>query len=170
MYKCVKGLRTLLKNICHKFQWIQGIWAAGTLTFLVAQRYRIRLHCRRPQFDPWVRKIPWRRAWQPTPVFLPEESMDRGAWQATVHRVTELDTIEMTYHACVTFFYKSFVTHSAVKLQRFGIKMLNMEEPQIIGSAADKKKNVALKRSKWDSLLLHLPSVMKYGFGEPLFL
>ena len=21
-------------------------------------------------FDPWVRKIPWRRAWQPTPVFL----------------------------------------------------------------------------------------------------
>ena len=22
-------------------------------------------------FDPWVRKIPWRRAWQSTPVFLP---------------------------------------------------------------------------------------------------
>jgi len=25
----------------------------------------------RPGFDPSVRKIPWRRAWQPTPVFLP---------------------------------------------------------------------------------------------------
>ena len=25
-------------------------------------------------FDPWVRKIPWRRKWQPTPVFLLEES------------------------------------------------------------------------------------------------
>ena len=25
-------------------------------------------------FDPWVRKIPWRRVWQPTPVFLPGES------------------------------------------------------------------------------------------------
>ena len=25
-------------------------------------------------FDLWVRKIPWRRAWQPTPVFLPGES------------------------------------------------------------------------------------------------
>ena len=24
-------------------------------------------------FNPWVRKIPWRRAWQPTPVFLPGE-------------------------------------------------------------------------------------------------
>ena len=24
--------------------------------------------------DPWVRKVPWRRAWQPTPVLLPGES------------------------------------------------------------------------------------------------
>ena len=28
---------------------------------------------RRPRFDPWVRKIPWRRKWLPTPVFLPGE-------------------------------------------------------------------------------------------------
>ena len=28
----------------------------------------------RPGFDSWVRKIPWRREQQPTPVFLPEES------------------------------------------------------------------------------------------------
>ena len=26
------------------------------------------------EFSPWVRKIPWRRAWQPILVFLPEES------------------------------------------------------------------------------------------------
>ena len=25
-------------------------------------------------FDPWIRKILWRRAWQPIPVFLLEES------------------------------------------------------------------------------------------------
>ena len=28
----------------------------------------------RTGFDPWVRKIPWKRAWQPTPVVLPGES------------------------------------------------------------------------------------------------
>jgi len=28
----------------------------------------------RLKFNPWVRKIPWRRAWQPTPVFLPGKS------------------------------------------------------------------------------------------------
>ena len=32
------------------------------------------LQCERPGFNPWVRKIPWRREWQPTPVFLPGES------------------------------------------------------------------------------------------------
>ena len=25
-------------------------------------------------FNPWVRKILWRRVWQPTPVFLPDKS------------------------------------------------------------------------------------------------
>ena len=40
-------------------------------------------------FDPWVGKIPWKRAGRPTPVFLPGESMDRGAWRATVHGVTQ---------------------------------------------------------------------------------
>jgi len=27
----------------------------------------------RPRFDPWVGKISWKRAWQPTPLFLPRE-------------------------------------------------------------------------------------------------
>ena len=29
-------------------------------------------------FDPWVRKIPWRREWQPTPLFLPGKSHGQG--------------------------------------------------------------------------------------------
>ena len=45
--------------------------------------------CRRPGSDPWVGKIPWRRIWQLTPVFLPGECHGRGAWRATVHRITK---------------------------------------------------------------------------------
>ena len=30
--------------------------------------------CRRGRFDPWIRKIPWIRKWQPTPVFLSGKS------------------------------------------------------------------------------------------------
>ena len=39
---------------------------------LVAQ-CRICLQCRRPGFDPWVRKILWRREWLLTLVFSPGE-------------------------------------------------------------------------------------------------
>ena len=46
----------------------------------------------RHRFDYWVRKIPWRKAWQPTPVFFLENPMDRGAWQAIVHRVAKSQT------------------------------------------------------------------------------
>ena len=51
-------------------------------------------------FDPWVGKIPWRRAWQPTPVFLSGESHGQrslagcGPWG---HK--EQDMTEATEHA-----------------------------------------------------------------------
>ena len=104
----------------------------GTKASLVSQLVRIHLQCRRPQFDSWVRKIPWWRDRLPTPVFLgfPVESvgkesacnvgdldsisswehpleedmgahtsvlawrisMDRGAWQASVHGVAKSHT------------------------------------------------------------------------------
>ena len=41
---------------------------------------------------PGLGRSPWRRAWQPTLVFLPEKPMGRGAWQATVHRVPKNQT------------------------------------------------------------------------------
>ena len=44
-------------------------------------------------FDPWVRKIPWRRAWQPSQYSCLENPRDRGAWQATVHRVSKSQTL-----------------------------------------------------------------------------
>ena len=44
---------------------------------------------RRCGSNPWIGKIPWRRTWQPTPVFFPREYKDRKAWWATLHRVTK---------------------------------------------------------------------------------
>jgi len=39
----------------------------------VAQRVKSLQHNRR-RFSTWVGKVPWRRAWPPTAVFLPEKS------------------------------------------------------------------------------------------------
>ena len=47
---------------------------------------------RRCGCHPWVGKVRWRRARQPTPVFLPGECMGREAWQAAVHGVAESGT------------------------------------------------------------------------------
>ena len=50
---------------------------------------------RGPRFYPWVGKIPWMRAWQPTPVFLPGESQGQrslagySTWGRKESNVTE---------------------------------------------------------------------------------
>ena len=45
---------------------------AGLLKFSkMSLAFQDACQCRRCRFDPWVRKIPWKRKWQPTPVFLP---------------------------------------------------------------------------------------------------
>ena len=41
---------------------------------LVAQMRKNLPAMRETRFNPWIEKIPWKRAWQPTPVFLPGES------------------------------------------------------------------------------------------------
>ena len=55
-----------------------------------------------PRFDPWVGKIPWRRAWKPTPVFLPGESQGQkslAGYSPWGH--TESDTTEQLSTATV---------------------------------------------------------------------
>ena len=52
---------------------------------------------KRHRFDPGVGKIPWRSAWQPTPVFLPGESQGQRTLDGCGPRGRkELDTIEAT--------------------------------------------------------------------------
>ena len=50
--------------------------------------------CRRSEFNPCVWKIPWRRKWQPTQVFLPGKchGQEKKAWWAIVQRVAESET------------------------------------------------------------------------------
>ena len=50
---------------------------------------------KRCRFNPWVGKIPWRRAWQPIPVFLPRESHGhRSLVGYSPQGCNELDTTE----------------------------------------------------------------------------
>ena len=54
---------------------------------------------KRLEFDPWVEKIPWKRTWQPTPVFLHEESHGQRLAGYSPQGHKESDMIELTQHA-----------------------------------------------------------------------
>jgi len=58
---------------------------------------------RRLKFNPWVGKIPWRRAWQPTPVFLPGKSHgQRSLVGYSPSSQKESDTTGLTEHMAET--------------------------------------------------------------------
>ena len=89
---------------------------------MAAHWYRIHLQFRRLWFNPWVRKIPQRRKWQPTPVFLPGELhglrslADHSSWSCK-----ELDTTEQL--TLITFLESTFIflwlRSHLVKVQSF---------------------------------------------------
>ena len=63
---------------------LQYSWTSWWLSWL-----RICLKCRRPGFNPWVGKIPGGGNGNPLQYSCLENSMDRGAWRATVHGVAK---------------------------------------------------------------------------------
>ena len=60
--------------------------------------WRSACQCRRCQercgFNPWVRKIPWSREWEPAPVFLPGKSHGQRSVAGCIHGVAESDMNE----------------------------------------------------------------------------
>ena len=56
-----------LETVC------QDVPGGANVRELICQGRRGKNH----RFEPWVRKIPMRRKWQPTPVFLPGESHEQ---------------------------------------------------------------------------------------------
>ena len=85
---------SLIRNFAGPKGWFAHTQAksfpGGTSGKELSCQYR---RPKRHRFHPWVRKIPWRQAWQPTPVFQSRRiPMVRGAWQATVYRVTKSQT------------------------------------------------------------------------------
>ena len=64
---------------------------------------------RRPGFNSWVRKIPWRRKWQPTPIFLPWKSNgQRSVVGYSPWGRKELDTTEHTHTQTQPIFHPPF--------------------------------------------------------------
>ena len=83
--------------MCSCTQIFNNNLATAQLAVLVVKNLPANAGDVRLGFDPWVGKIPWRRAWQPTSVFLPGESHGQRSLAGYSPRGrTESDTIEAT--------------------------------------------------------------------------
>ena len=87
------------KKLLHLLKYlISTDWLTHTLNKKLLglpwwlRQQRICLQCRRSGFDPWVRKIPRRENGNSLKCAWLENSMDRGAWQVTVHWVAKSRT------------------------------------------------------------------------------
>ena len=66
---------------------------------LVVKNLPVNAGDKRCGFDPWVRMIPWRREWHPTPIFLPGKSYgQRSLMGYSPWGLKELDMTEATWH------------------------------------------------------------------------
>ena len=84
-------------------KWCLCHWLASHHS-LVTQKV---MQHRRPRFDSWVGKIPWRREWLPIPVFLPGEFHRQRSLAGYSPRTSkELDTTEQLTH-CPTWLSQS---------------------------------------------------------------
>ena len=89
----LKGYISILKILFKFSKVVHGPfrWHGGNESACQRRRWK------RPRFDPLVGKIPWRRKWQPTPVFLAEASQGRGSLVGChLWGRTESDTTEVT--------------------------------------------------------------------------
>jgi len=85
----------------------------------LAEWSRIHLPSRRHGFDLWVRRIPWRRKWQPSPVFLPGKSHgQRSLAGYSPWGRKESGTTEVTKQHPNPYY---FLTHASSRLDRAGI-------------------------------------------------
>ena len=91
---CAQNLSSIPCDLCFpSFLWSLNKYLLNTNHSLVAQMVKnIPEIQERHWFNPSVGKMPWRREWLPTPYSCLENSMDWGAWWATVHGVTESQT------------------------------------------------------------------------------
>ena len=113
-------------------RFIHIIACVRTLFLFMAELYTYGLP--RPGFDPWVSKMPWRRKWQPTSVFLPGESHGQRSlvgynpWGHKELDTTDRLTLWLYTHTHTHIFHSSGFPSSSVGKE----SACNSEDPSSI--------------------------------------
>ena len=125
--------------------------------------------CKRCRFNPWVRKIPWRRNWQSIPVFLPgkfhgQRSLARySSWSHKKSDTTEHCTTPGKYLE-KSKKYKP-LRKKKKKKSRFLISCFGYLEDRLVKRYNEKKREIKLIK-----MVLSKESIINFTLGYWIFL
>ena len=96
--------------------------------------WRICLQCRRPRFDPWVGKIPWRRERLPSPVFWPGEF--HGLYSSWGRKESDMTEQLSLTHSCTCIgFHVAQLVKNLPAMQETWVRSPGREDPLEKGMA-----------------------------------
>ena len=110
--------------------------------------------CGRHGFDPWVRKIPWSRKWQPTPVFLPGKLHGPGKIQTMgSQRVGHKYTSRKLYIQCnYKYMWCHYLPHfkcSYWKVNSFSSLIWAINSPSLLAASESVLSFFILEINSW---------------------
>ena len=118
----------------------------------------------RPGFEPWVGKIPWRRKWKPTPVFLPGKSY--GPWSLVGYHSwgrKESDTTEQLHFTNL----KSFI--NLISLVNRASLIFMTEENDFYKSPSF-PPNMLFEKIQYKNHSIYLIKRIRFGYSQILCL
>ena len=108
--------------------------------------------CRRLGFNPWVRKIPWRRKWKPTAVFLPEKFHGHrtlagySPWGCKEHRIVLSSPLDDYTTIFLFLFLQTFKLFAGNSL---GVQWLGLHAYTAEGLGSIPGRGVKILRATW---------------------
>ena len=110
----------------HSFSWLSNIPVSVSQVAQWLSGKESACQCRRCRFDSWVRKIPWGRKWQLTPVFLAGKSHEQrilvgySPWNLKESDMTEHVRNIPLYVCMYVYIHTCIYTHSQYRPFLYG--------------------------------------------------
>ena len=127
---------------------LQYSWAS-----LVAQLVKNLPACGRRGFNPWVGKVPWRRARLPTPVFRPGEF--HGLYSAWDHKESDMtERLSLHFTSCINSSHKPLELLSLFPIMTFKIPVKQSECKTPLDFVLFSRFFKFLPSSTWNSVVV----------------
>ena len=131
--------------------------------------------CRRHErrrFDPWLRKMPWRRAWQPTPLFSPGVSRGQRSLEGYSFRVCRWLPLPHLHHFSLPSPHSILIVERRVQEVKFPSKVTKLPSTPTVTRPAPKSQSnqsAEITQAKAKKACFFLNSVLQSCLLESLW-